>query len=56
MEGTRLVDEEQFGPILPVMKFSDPEDALRRTNATIYGLGGSVWSSHKKRLMNSPHK
>jgi acyl-CoA reductase-like NAD-dependent aldehyde dehydrogenase len=47
-EGTRLVDEEQFGPILPVMKFSDPEDALRRANATTYGLGGSVWSSNKE--------
>ena len=44
-EGTRLVDEEQFGPILPLIKFSDPADALRRANATTYGLGGSVWSS-----------
>jgi acyl-CoA reductase-like NAD-dependent aldehyde dehydrogenase len=47
-EGTRLVDEEQFGPILPIMKFSDPEDALRRANATTFGLGGSVWSSNKE--------
>jgi len=44
-EGSRLVDEEQFGPILPVIRYSDPEDALRRANATAYGLGGSVWSS-----------
>lgn len=44
-EGTRLVDEEQFGPVLPVMKFSDSADALRRANASSYGLGGSVWSS-----------
>ena len=42
-EGNRLVDEEQFGPILPVIKFSDPEDALKRANASPYGLGGSVW-------------
>ena len=47
-EGTRLVDEEQFGPVLPLIKFSDPEDALRRANASSYGLGGSVWSSDKK--------
>ena len=46
-EGTRLVDEEQFGPVLPVIKYSDPEDALRRANATPYGLGASVWSSNK---------
>ncbi|MBL6749622.1 MAG: aldehyde dehydrogenase family protein, partial [Nevskia sp.] len=43
-EGDRLVDEEQFGPVLPLIKFSDPEDALRRANATTYGLGGSVWA------------
>jgi acyl-CoA reductase-like NAD-dependent aldehyde dehydrogenase len=43
-DGTRLVDEEQFGPILPLIKFSDPEDALRRANNSSYGLGGSIWS------------
>ena len=43
-ESSRLVEEEQFGPVLPVMKFSDPEDALARANASPYGLGGSVWS------------
>jgi acyl-CoA reductase-like NAD-dependent aldehyde dehydrogenase len=48
-EGTRLVDEEQFGPVLPVIKFSDPEDALRRANASPYGLGASVWSQDLKR-------
>ncbi|MBL6751007.1 MAG: aldehyde dehydrogenase family protein [Nevskia sp.] len=42
-EGDRIVDEEQFGPILPVIKYSDPEDALNRANASYYGLGGSVW-------------
>jgi acyl-CoA reductase-like NAD-dependent aldehyde dehydrogenase len=44
-DGTRLVDEEQFGPVLPVIKFSDPEDALIRANSSPYGLGGSIWSS-----------
>lgn len=44
-EGARLVDEEQFGPALPVIKFSDPEEALVRINRTDEGLGGSVWSS-----------
>jgi len=43
-DGTRLVDEEQFGPVLPVIKFSDPEDALGRANASNYGLGGSIWA------------
>lgn len=50
-DGTRLVDEEQFGPVLPVIKYSDPEDALARANASPYGLGASVWSSDPDRAM-----
>lgn len=48
-DGDRIVDEEQFGPILPVIKYSDAEDALKRANASPYGLGGSVWGKDKKR-------
>jgi acyl-CoA reductase-like NAD-dependent aldehyde dehydrogenase len=44
-EGARLVDEEQFGPALPIIKFSDPNEALARINRTAEGLGGSVWST-----------
>lgn len=47
-EGCRLVDEEQFGPILPVIRFSDVDDAVARANATPFGLGGSVWSRNVK--------
>eukprot|EP00419_Tripos_fusus_P018964 CAMPEP_0172735290 /NCGR_PEP_ID=MMETSP1074-20121228/112166_1 /TAXON_ID=2916 /ORGANISM="Ceratium fusus, Strain PA161109" /LENGTH=471 /DNA_ID=CAMNT_0013564259 /DNA_START=40 /DNA_END=1455 /DNA_ORIENTATION=+ len=45
-EGARIVDEEQFGPVLPVIKYSDEADAFKRANASDYGLGGSVWSSN----------
>ncbi len=48
-ESSRLVQEEQFGPIVPIMKFSDVEDALRRANDTRYGLSGSVWAKDTKR-------
>ena len=48
-EGTRLVDEEQFGPVLPVIRFSDIDDAVRRANGTRYGLGASVWSRDMQR-------
>jgi len=44
-EGSRLVDEEQFGPVLPIIKYSDESDAITRANNSEYGLGGSVWSA-----------
>jgi acyl-CoA reductase-like NAD-dependent aldehyde dehydrogenase len=51
-EGSRLVDEEQFGPVLPVIKFSDPEEALVRINRSAEGLGGSVWSTDVEAARN----
>ena len=46
---SRLVAEEQFGPVLPVVKYADPEDALKRANASPWGLGGSVWGSDRQK-------
>ena len=43
-DGDRIVDDEQFGPILPVIRFSDVDDVVARANASPYGLGASVWS------------
>ena len=48
-EGSRLVDEEQFGPIIPVIKYSSVDDAIARANASSSGLGGSIWSSDLKK-------
>jgi acyl-CoA reductase-like NAD-dependent aldehyde dehydrogenase len=48
-DGTRIVDEEQFGPALPVISYRDLDDALERANATQFGLSGSVWSSDPAR-------
>ena len=41
-EGVRVVDEEQFGPVIPVLKYTDVDEALSRANDTDFGLGGSV--------------
>lgn len=39
-----VVQEEAFGPILTVHRYTDPEEALARANATPFGLGASVWA------------
>ena len=43
--GSRLVDEEPFGPIVPIIKYSDIDEVLERANDSESGLGGSIWSS-----------
>lgn len=48
-DGTRIVDEEQFGPALPVISYRDLDDALDRANATHFGLSGSVWGKDAAR-------
>ncbi|MEZ5110096.1 MAG: aldehyde dehydrogenase family protein [Microbacteriaceae bacterium] len=41
----RVVREEQFGPVLPVMAFRDEDEAIERANNSEYGLTASVWSA-----------
>ncbi|HEX9548821.1 MAG TPA: aldehyde dehydrogenase family protein, partial [Acidimicrobiales bacterium] len=48
-DGVRIVDEEQFGPALPVIAYRDIDDALARANATHFGLSGSVWGADAER-------
>jgi len=43
-QGVRVVDEEQFGPVLPVIRFKDVDWAIDQANSTEYGLCGSVWT------------
>lgn len=43
-EDARIVAEEQFGPVMPLMKFATEDEAIARANASEYGLAGAVWS------------
>ncbi|HJY18499.1 MAG TPA: aldehyde dehydrogenase family protein [Xanthobacteraceae bacterium] len=42
--GNPLVDEEQFGPALPIIRYSNLDDAIAKANDNPNGLGGSIWS------------
>ena len=44
-EDARIVAEEQFGPVMPLMKFSTTEEAISRANNSEYGLAGAVWTA-----------
>jgi NAD-dependent aldehyde dehydrogenases len=41
----RIVTEEQFGPVIPIIPFETEEEAVRMANDTWAGLAGSVWSA-----------
>ncbi len=44
-EDARIVAEEQFGPVMPLMKFSTEEEVIERANNSEYGLAGAVWTA-----------
>ena len=49
-DGMRIVDEEQFGPVLPIIRYRNLDDAIASANGTQFGLDASVWGSDKKQL------
>ena len=48
-ENAPLIVEEQFGPALPIIRYTDLDEAIAAANATDNGLGGSVWSADRAR-------
>src|SRR5579884_1581651 len=54
-DDSRLMREEVFGPVLPVFRFADFDEAIARANDTSYGLGSSIWT-HDVRLINRAAK
>ncbi|RMF99018.1 MAG: aldehyde dehydrogenase family protein [Gammaproteobacteria bacterium] len=49
-DGAPLVDDEQFGPVLPIIRYTEVDDAVRRANGTSYGLDASVWGRDPEQL------
>jgi acyl-CoA reductase-like NAD-dependent aldehyde dehydrogenase len=48
-DSARLVCEEQFGPVMPLLKYSTIDEVIARANASEYGLGATVWSASVER-------
>lgn len=48
-DDARLVREEQFGPVLPVLAYDDLDQAVAAINASDYGLGGTIWTGNPER-------
>lgn len=46
----RIVQEETFGPIITIEKFSTEEEAVKRANSTVYGLSAGFWTNDPNRI------
>ena len=47
----RIAQEEIFGPVLSVLTFRTPEEAIEKANNTAYGLSAGVWTEKGSRIL-----
>jgi acyl-CoA reductase-like NAD-dependent aldehyde dehydrogenase len=55
-DDSRVVTEEAFGPILPLLRYSDIDDVVARANNSEYGLAGAVWSKDIAKAVEIAHR
>ncbi|MBI3590878.1 MAG: aldehyde dehydrogenase family protein [Candidatus Melainabacteria bacterium] len=52
----KIMTEETFGPVIPIMKFESIEEAIRLANDTRYGLASSIWTGETGNVKNIANK
>jgi len=55
-QSSRIAQEEIFGPVLSVLTFRTPEEAIEKANNTPYGLSAGVWTEKGSRILKMAHK
>src|SRR5207237_9214120 len=50
-QSSRIAQEEIFGPVLSVLTFRTPEEAIEKANNTPYGLSAGVWTEKGSRIL-----
>lgn len=50
-QNSRIVQEEQFGPVIPILKFTNESEVIEQANDTVYGLRASIWTEDIDRAL-----